>query len=110
MSTVLVLVGTFAAARALQPRRGRSHRQPTRRGRSAPLTAVYPEALELFVLAVRAGHLPLAAMRATAPLVDEPVAGAFTTVATRAQRGERFADALSALPERLGPTATGLAD
>ena len=70
----------------------------------------YPDALDAIVLAVRAGYLPLAALQATVPHVAAPLRAAFTEVVQRTHAGERFADALSCLPARLGPVASPLAD
>jgi tight adherence protein C len=66
--------------------------------------------MDLLVLSVRAGLTPFQAVGELAGS-DEPVVGdAFAEVVRRTERGQPFADALAALPERLGPSATALAD
>lgn len=81
-----------------------------RRAHDRAVRQAYPHAVELVVLAVRAGHLPVAAVQASLPLLPDPVRDAFAEVADRTGRGERFADALSSLPRHLGPIAGPLAD
>lgn len=78
--------------------------------RARTVSAVYPDAVELVVLAVRAGHAGVAALRAVAPHLHPVVADAFGAVTSRVDAGDRFADALSELPARLGPEAATLAD
>ena len=68
-----------------------------------------PDAIELIVLAVRAGHLPLAATATAVPFMGPVVAPAFADVVHRVDRGERFADALGSLGRSLGPRITPLA-
>jgi len=121
-SATLALIATLVAGIALRPmarradspggaRSGAVKAQPrSRRARITAEAIAYPDALDLVVLAVRAGHLPSAAVTATLPHLPTPVAPAFAAVAARVDRGERFADALAELPERLGVLATGLAD
>lgn len=70
----------------------------------------YPDALDLIVLAVRAGHLPAGAVRASLPHLPDGVRAAFVVLVQRLDGGERFADALSVLPAMLGPVAEPLAD
>ena len=70
----------------------------------------YPEAIDLIVLAVRAGHLPASAIEVTLPFLTVPVRDGFDAVMQRVRDGSRFADALEALPERLGPRSAPLAD
>lgn len=70
----------------------------------------YPDAIEMVVLAVRAGYLPAAAMKAVTPHLAPALRPAFESVAARTANGERFADALSGLPAALGPMAAPLAD
>jgi len=69
-----------------------------------------PEAIELIVLAVRAGLLPRAAIVEVVALLPPRVRPAFAEVLDRCGRGERLADALESLPRRLGPSAAPLAD
>lgn len=70
----------------------------------------WPEAIELFVLALRAGSVPIHAVDAVVDHASSPIAEAFGEVAHRLQRGQRLADAVVALPEHLGPEASELAD
>jgi tight adherence protein C len=70
----------------------------------------YPDAIDLVVLALRAGALPTTALAATAPHLPAELRAAFDEVAARTERGERFADAIGALPERLGEIARPMAD
>lgn len=74
--------------------------------------AAWPETIELVVLALQAGASPLGAVEAIAGRAGvEPVVGeAFGEVAHRMHRGAGLADALVALPERLGPVAAEFAD
>lgn len=74
------------------------------------IAAAYPDAVELVVLAVRAGHAGPAALRAVLPHLHPSVAGAFSAVLERVDAGHRFADALGELPTRLSPDAAALAD
>lgn len=70
----------------------------------------YPDAIEMIVLAVGAGYLPAAAINMAAPHLAPAIRPAFAGVSTRIEAGERFADALAALPATLGPMAAPLAD
>lgn len=118
---VLAVIVVGSALRPRLPRRT-SHvspdgeQSPRRAGRRRRTTAaaaaerVYPHAIELVVLAVRAGHLPSAALRSVAPHLAPTLREAFDEVARRAATGERFADALAVLPARLGAMAAPLAD
>ena len=64
----------------------------------------------MIILAVRAGYLPAAAMEVATPYLAPALQPAFVGVTTRIAGGERFADALAALPAALGPIAAQLAD
>ena len=112
------------AALALRPRLHRTFERPdsarppgrvwlpgraARRGRRATERA-YPDAIDMIVLAVRAGYLPAAAICEAAPYLAPAIRPAFVAVAARTSAGERFADALAALPTALGPIASPLAD
>ena len=66
--------------------------------------------MDLLVLSVRAGLTPYQAVRDLATCHVRAVGDAFGEVVQRTERGQPFADALSALPERLGIQASGLAD
>ncbi|MDJ0770330.1 MAG: type II secretion system F family protein [Ilumatobacter sp.] len=80
------------------------------RGRGATTAAALPDAVELVILAVRAGMSPSGAVRAVANDVDERLRPGFAEVVHRLHRGQRLADALDALPEMVGPDASGFAD
>ena len=114
-------VAVLVAAHALRPRRQRVPGTPSRTGRvwlpgrAARRThraaeRAYPDAIEMIVLAVRAGYLPAAAMTMAGPHLAPAIRPAFAAVAARTATGERFADALSALPAALGPMTAPLAD
>ena len=64
----------------------------------------------MIVLAVRAGYLPAAAVNEAVPYLSPAIRPAFVAVAARTNAGERFADALAALPTVLGSIASPLAD
>jgi Flp pilus assembly protein TadB len=83
-----------------------------RRSRSAQqaIDRAYPEAIDLVVLAVRAGHLPAAAIEATLPYLPPPVRPGFAAVTEQVRGGVPVADALAVLPDQLGPRAGALAD
>ena len=69
-----------------------------------------PDALDLLVLAIQTGLTPQQAIAELAVSAPEPVRSAFASTVHRCGRGQSFADALTALPETLGPGAIGLAD
>lgn len=68
-----------------------------------------PDAIELVVVAVRAGHLPLAAVRTALPFMAPSVRCGFDEVLRRVHLGARFADALTVLDQVLGPAASPFA-
>ena len=126
-ATLSAVLAVLAAATALRPRPRRtpSPATATKRGLPAPRRALgrrarrahrsaveraYPDAIESIVLAVRAGYLPAAAIEAVLPHLAPSLRDAFAEVTARTHRGERFADALTLLPMRLGPIAAPLAD
>ncbi|MEY2958109.1 MAG: putative type secretion system protein, partial [Actinomycetota bacterium] len=78
--------------------------------RHTPRADGWPEAIELVILAIHAGAAPLAAVASTADVLDGTTGDAFAEVVHRAHRGVGLADALQALPERLGPVAAEFAD
>jgi pilus assembly protein TadC len=88
--------------------RWRSLRAVARAGRIA--ARQYPDAIDLIVLAIRAGHLPAAALATVAPSLPSAMSGPFRAVAQRVADGERFADALAALEQGLGPMVRPLVD
>jgi Flp pilus assembly protein TadB len=69
-----------------------------------------PDAMDLLVLSVRAGLTPFQAVCDLATSDVHAIGEAFGEVVRRTERGQPFADALSALPEQLGIQAGGLAD
>lgn len=69
-----------------------------------------PDLIELIIVGVRAGLTPSAAIEAVAGHAPPEVRPAVAEVVHRLHRGARLADALGALPERLGPPATSFAD
>ena len=116
---IAAAVAVTCAALAVAPRRGRSPVATARTGtphpsspraRAADLDLHYPEAIELVVLAVRAGHLPLSAIRAVHRHMSPAIGAAFVEVITRCDHGERFADALGELSLHLGERAHTLVD
>lgn len=74
------------------------------------LDQAFADAVDLVLLAVRCGHLPLEAVRVALAHMPETVRPAFAGVVQRVVAGERFADALAVLPTLLGPRAHALAD
>jgi len=92
---------------AMLGRRWNALRAAARRRRR--IDAAYPDALDLVVLAVRAGFLPAAAVAATTPHLPSELRSAFAAVSVRVADGDRFGDALAALDD-LGPVARPLID
>lgn len=88
----------------------RSSRRRRSRAEQAAISAAFPDAIDLIVLAIRAGHLPTAAVRAVLTHLPVAVRPAFSAVIDHVDRGARFADALDELPRLLGPIAHPLAD
>jgi Flp pilus assembly protein TadB len=80
-----------------------------RRTRSRIECAV-PDAVELFVLLVHAGLTPVQAVHRLSSIAPDATRTGFAGVTHRQERGDTFADALGALPDRLGPSVVGLAD
>lgn len=81
-----------------------------RRRERALIARALPDTIELTIIAIRAGLAPSAALRCAAPHAAPPIAAALGELDHRLQRGQRFADAVGALPELLGPIAAPLAD
>ena len=75
------------------------------RRRNRVLDHAFPDALELFVLALQAGLLPAQAIVELRAMVHPLVGDAFRDVMRRFEQGERFADAVEALVESLGVRA-----
>ena len=87
------------ALAALRPRWSRARAR--RRQRLAVVRAL-PDVVDLLVVAIGAGLTPALAVDQMARLSPPPFADAFATVVRRVAHGQRLADALDALPERLG--------
>lgn len=84
-----------------------------RQGRLAQrraIDAAYPDAIDLVVVGIRAGLLPLAALRNASDHVPDALRPAFDDVVARSTAGERFADALDGLPASLGEIARPMVD
>ena len=62
------------------------------------------------MLAIGQGLLPAAAVREIAPCTEGMVRIAMEATIARLDAGDRFADAIGAVPELLGPRAHALAD
>ncbi len=111
LAALAILAGPFTAAAAVVGavflRRWRVVRAVACRQRR--IDAAYPDAIDLVVLAVRAGFLPSAAVAVATPHMPSDVRPAFGMVTARTAAGERFADALAAL-DGLGPVARPLID
>jgi Flp pilus assembly protein TadB len=69
-----------------------------------------PDLIELMVLSISAGALPVVACREIVDLLPPETRPALDAVLLRVDRGERFADALAALVEHAGPSAAALVD
>ena len=117
--TAIAVAAIFVVAARLRPRLTRraavaptpERRTRTRRGAfTRRAERALPDAIDLFVLAVRAGHLPAAALDIVLPHLALALQPAFAEVAAAVRNGTRFADALAVLPSRLGPLAAPLAD
>jgi tight adherence protein C len=107
MLAVGPLVIGIAAVAALLARTLRPLRAERRR--RAEAERAFPEAVDLLVLSIRAGLTPIQAVGEVADS-DDVVGTAFAEVIRRTERGQPFADALSALTERLGVAAGPVAD
>ncbi len=81
-----------------------------RRRRARAVDAALPDALDLVVLAVRAGHLPVAALTAVHHHFAPPLRDATADMLRDIDDGRRFADALPTLSVRLGPALHPLVD
>lgn len=101
-AAAIVAVATALARRVSHLRRAAMRRRTVERA--------YPDALEMLVLAIRAGELPAAAMQSIQPFLPTPIAPAFALVQQRVDAGERFADALGVLGEHIGQQAQPLVD
>jgi tight adherence protein C len=69
-----------------------------------------PDTMDLVGITIRAGLTPRQAVETIAGAPPGPCTPAFAEVVRRTQRGQPFADAVTALAEMLGPPAGGVAD
>ena len=104
-----VAVGAAAVALRNRPAPSRRHAAPASSPASSP-SSQFLDALDLLVLCIRAGMLPIEAMRVAGTHVGPAVRVAFGAVLEQVGTGTRFADALESLPRLLGPQALLLAD
>lgn len=81
-----------------------------RRRTARAVDAGLADAIDLIVLAVRAGMLPPAALRSAHRHFTAPLRDAVAEVLDLVGRGTRFCDALPVLSERLGPALDPLVD
>jgi tight adherence protein C len=81
-----------------------------RRCEAAAIQRALPDALDLLVLAVRAGLTPRQAVDVLARRAPAATRPAFAAVVHGTERGLGFADALASLPDVLGPVAAPVAD
>ncbi len=102
LPTTLVLTGAVVVG-WWRVRRGRLRRVQD-------IRTTYPDAIDLVVLAIRAGLLPAAALETAGSHVAGVLRPAFAEVGARTHQGERFADALVALVEHLGEAARPMVD
>lgn len=72
--------------------------------------ASLPDAIELLIVAARAGVAPASAVELVAPQLPPDLGAAFADVVHRLHRGHRLAEALDALGEHLGPVASTFTD
>ena len=114
VATAATLVGLALRPSAVRsptaPPPGKQRRSTSRRRRERTIVATLPDAIDLVVLAVHSGHLPVVALREVAPFVHPCISEAFAAVLQQVDDGQRFADALQTLPQHLGSRAVPLAD
>jgi tight adherence protein C len=112
-----LLIGAVAVPLAAGANRARpgslaAPTPPARHGRRSrgrhlvrALDVAYPDALDLFVVSVQAGHLPLDALVRIGPHVHPAISRAIDEVTRRVRSGQRLVDALDALVDALGTRA-----
>lgn len=81
-----------------------------RRRTARAVDAGLADAIDLIVLAVRAGMLPATALRSAHHHFAPPLRDAVAAVLARLDDGARFCDALPLLSQRLGPALDPLVD
>jgi tight adherence protein C len=84
-------------------------RRSVERRRRLAVQRQLPDVVDLLVVAIAAGLTPALAFEHLAVLAPEPFSAAFAEIVRRVRRGQRFADALDALPEQLGEPVRPLA-
>lgn len=84
-------------------------RRQAKRDRAAARAAL-PDAIELIIVGIRAGLAPAAAFTMATDHSPPVLRPAFVSVVTQMHRGQRFADALGAVPDWLGPHAAYVTD
>lgn len=114
-ATVALLPGHATRVRIPHPPEPEARRTSTKsrrvgRRRTAELDGQFADAVDLVLLALRCGHLPLEAVRLAIPRMGAGTRYAFEEVDRRVRLGQRFADALEALPAAMGARAHALAD
>lgn len=82
----------------------------SRRRHAAAAAAALPDAIELVIVGVRAGLSPTNAFEAAAQFTSGPLRAPLDEVVHRVHRGQRLADALAALPDSIGPSASSFVD
>ena len=80
------------------------------RRRTRTIDRALPDAIELFILTIQAGLSPVQATRELTASAPVEVREGFRLAVHRLERGEPFAQAVRALPERLGPGMVAFAD
>ncbi|MEN9506000.1 MAG: putative type secretion system protein [Actinomycetota bacterium] len=88
--------------RSERPRPPQRPRRLPRRRTERLLDSAVPDLFDYFVVSVQAGLPPAEALRHVLPVVHPLVAAALTDLDQRIDRGERLADALTVLIDRLG--------
>lgn len=102
LGALTAAVGTLTWRRWLQVRNQRTQHRDA--------VAAQADGIDLLVLAVRAGHLPSAAMRVVLPHLPAVLRPAYNAVVERLDAGQRFADAVTALADALGHPARPVVD
>lgn len=97
-----------AGGATTKPSRAALVMRPRARHRQRVLDDTYPDALDLFVVSVQAGQLPLEALARIRPHVHPMIADAIGEVELRLHQGQRSVDALDALVHALGTRALAL--
>jgi tight adherence protein C len=91
-----------------RPVRSRVAQVRARQRHRAQVATALPDSLDVLVLAIGAGQTVALAVGTAARLAPPPVDAAFAQVDRRRSRGERLADALGSLTDRLGEPARAM--